>query len=73
MRDPNRIPRVLALLEKVWDEVPDWRLGQLIENIARDFGWIDAYYMEDDDLEKKLNEKIQRIEKRAVTGNGKNP
>ena len=52
MRDPQRIPRVLDLLEKVWAEVPDWRLGQLIENIARDIGWNDAYYMEDDDLEK---------------------
>ena len=54
MRDPNRIPRVLNLLGKVWAEVPDWRLGQLIENIARDMGWNDAYYMEDDDLEKEL-------------------
>lgn len=57
MRDPNRIPRVLDLLGKVWAEVPDWRLGQLIENIARDMGWDDAYYMEDDDLEKELRER----------------
>ena len=35
MRDPNRIPKVLDLLEKAWQEVPDWRLGQLISNIAR--------------------------------------
>ena len=58
MRDPNRIPRVLNLLGKVWAEVPDWRLGQLIENIARDMGWNDAYYMEDDDLEKELRKHI---------------
>lgn len=58
MRDPNRIPRVLELLEKAWKEVPDWRLGQLIENIARDMGWDDAYYMEDDDLEKELRKHI---------------
>ena len=54
MRNTQRIPRILDLLEKVWKEVPDWRLGQLIENIARDMGWNDAYYMEDDDLEKEL-------------------
>ena len=58
MMDPNRIPRVLELLEKAWKEVPDWRLGQLIENIARDMGWDDAYYMEDDDLEKELRKHI---------------
>lgn len=57
MRDPNRIPRVLALLGKVWAEVPDWRLGQLIENIARDLGWNDAFYMNDDDLEKELRRR----------------
>ena len=58
MRDPERIPRVLDLLGKAWREVPDWRLGQLIENIARDMGWNDAYYMEDDDLEKELRKHI---------------
>lgn len=58
MRNPNRIPEILVLLEKVWQEVPDWRLGQLIENIARDFGWNDAYYMEDDDLEKELRKRL---------------
>lgn len=58
MRDPQRIPRVLNLLGKVWAEVPDWRLGQLIENIARDMGWNDAYYMEDDDLEKELKKRL---------------
>lgn len=58
MRDPNRIPRVLELLEKVWQEVPNWRLGQLIENIARDMGWNDAFYMEDDDLEKELRKRL---------------
>lgn len=58
MRDPNRIPRVLDLLEKVWAEVPDWRLGQLIENIARELGWNDAFYMEDDVLQKELRKRL---------------
>jgi uncharacterized protein YihD (DUF1040 family) len=58
MRDPQRIPKILDLLEKAWKEVPDWRLGQLIENIARDMGWNDAYYMEDDYLEKELRKRL---------------
>jgi uncharacterized protein YihD (DUF1040 family) len=58
MRNPQRIPKILDLLEKAWQEVPDWRLGQLIENIARDMEWNDAYYMEDDDLEKELRKHI---------------
>lgn len=61
MRDPQRIWKILDLLdllEKAWMEVPDWRLGQLIENIARDMGWNDAYYMEDDDLEKELRKRL---------------
>ena len=58
MRDPRRIKRILALLENAWQEVPDWRLGQLISNIARDVGWSDAYYLEDDDLEKELRKRL---------------
>lgn len=61
MRDPQRIWKILDLLdllEKAWMEVPDWRLGQLIENIARDMGWNDAFYMSDDDLEKELRKRL---------------
>ena len=58
MRNQQRIQKILDLLEKAWKKVPDWRLGQLIENIARDMGWDDAYYMEDDDLEKELRKHI---------------
>ena len=57
MRDPRRIKRVLALLEKEWQKVPDLRLGQLIEIIAIDLGWNDAFYMSDDDLEKELRRR----------------
>jgi hypothetical protein len=33
-RDPERISTVLKSLEKIWRRHPDWRLGQLIANIA---------------------------------------
>ena len=58
MRDPQRIKRILALLEKAWQEVPDLRLGQLIENIAKELGWNDAFYMEDDVLQKELRKRL---------------
>lgn len=34
MRDPNRIPHVLAALERRWRQDPDWRLGQLLANVV---------------------------------------
>lgn len=43
MRDPKRIKPFLEELEKVWNEVPDWRFGQLVSNF---FG-PDPFYMED--------------------------
>ena len=39
MRDSARIPRYCATLKDAWDEVPDWRFGQLIANFFR---WLNA-------------------------------
>ena len=33
MRDPNRIPEILAKIEKIWKANPELRLGQLIANV----------------------------------------
>lgn len=30
MRDPARIPQVLAAIERVWEKSPDMRLGQIL-------------------------------------------
>ena len=35
MRNPDRIPKILSLLQQGWEKVPDWRFGQLIENLKR--------------------------------------
>lgn len=60
MRDPKRIKRILNLIEEVWEEVPDWRLTQLIMNsLTMD---TDPFYIEDGVLEdslKKLKEKLK--------------
>jgi hypothetical protein len=50
MRDPNRIYKTTALLAESWSQVPDWRLGQLIENLKRYIGTNDLFYIEDEDL-----------------------
>ena len=54
MRNPNRIPEVLAILQQGWEKVPDWRLGQLIENLKRYIGVNDLFYIEDDELVEKI-------------------
>ena len=56
MRDPNRIDPFLERLGKVWKQVPDWRFGQLIENV---FDSIDGmtFFMEDEEILKYF-EKI---------------
>lgn len=54
MRDPKRIARICKILQKVWTEVPDQRLGQLLANYA--FGHHrDIFYQEDDRTEETLN------------------
>lgn len=50
MRDPNRIPEIMTLLQNGWERVPDWRLGQLIENLKRYIGVDDLFYVEDDKM-----------------------
>jgi len=57
MRDPNRIPAVLARIELLWKEYPDMRLGQLIANLGRkkngetDIGYL--FNLEDDKLSER--------------------
>ena len=52
MRDISRIPRFIELLEYYWLKVPDWRFGQLIENVKIFSGVEDLFFVEDDDLEE---------------------
>lgn len=54
MRNPNRIPKILSLLQQGWDKVPDWRFGQLIENLKRYIGVKDLFYIEDDEMVENI-------------------
>jgi hypothetical protein len=42
MRDPNRIPRIIALLTEYWQRAPDLRLGQIIMNFTPSRGVCDC-------------------------------
>ena len=46
-RDPDRIPLVLAALERYWTKHPDLRLGQIVSNVS---GKYDPFYLDDTDL-----------------------
>ena len=62
MRDRNRIPEILKELEKFWNQVPDWRLGQVISNLSYEtIGNNDSFYLEDTDLLKALKKKNKKI------------
>lgn len=52
MRDKSRIVRLISKLEGYWLRVPDWRFGQLIENVKIFSGVEDLFFVEDDDLEE---------------------
>lgn len=62
MRDVSRIPRIISVLEDIWRRVPQWRLGQLIENIKAFSGKDDLFYIEDDEMENILKEIFGKIE-----------
>jgi hypothetical protein len=53
MRDKKRIKRIVKLLEKLWLEYPDQRLGQLLSNYCFVNG-MDIFYQEDDQSEEAL-------------------
>ena len=57
MRDPDRIPKILSEVEKVWNKYPDLRLGQLLSNVASVFEK-DLFYIEDEELIKMLKEEF---------------
>ena len=47
---------MIESLERLWIKLPDWRFGQLIENIKSFSEKEDLYYMEDDEFEKLIQD-----------------
>lgn len=61
MRDPKRIPKILAKLQLLWEELPDQRLCQLISNVTGRSRGQDIFYIEDEDFEKMIDEMYDRF------------
>ena len=55
MRDPDRIPEILAQIEEAWKRHPDMRFGQLVVNLL-DPNPNRIFDVEDDILRESLNE-----------------
>lgn len=56
-RDPKRIARILDLIEVMWVNYPDLRLGQIISCFNRPN--YDIFYLEDDVLEERILTYLQ--------------
>lgn len=60
MRNPRRIPRIMAKLLAYWEANPDLRLGQIVSNAAPGQ---DVFYIEDDVLEASIPDVPRRLNK----------
>lgn len=70
MRDPDRIAKMMTILGDLWEDNPDWRLGQLIENVmfATSGDRVNGhhrcmFHIEDDVAEQALVEAAKRWSK----------
>ena len=73
MRDPKRIKTICKLLEKLWLQVPDQRLGQLLSNYIYGHS-VDIFYNEDDLVLNKLKgllKELKNEDKIAYSGSKK--
>lgn len=61
MRDPARIDKLLVRLARVWKQVPDLRLGQIIQNTSSD-----VFYAEDENLIRAI--ELQNKTRSAKVG-----
>lgn len=75
MRNPQRIPRILNKLQKIWEKSPDLRFGQMIYNMyatnqnvrkirSMENGFpvgmgVDPFHYEDSEFEEYLDELLR--------------
>lgn len=61
MRDVNRIYDILVKFQDLWEQYPDQSFGQIISNyLVNDKE--DIFYIEDDELSKRLTDQLSLIE-----------
>ncbi len=63
MRDPDRIPEVLRMLETAWKQQPDMRLGQLVIAAASLGSKVDGdpFYTEEPAMMRGLARLIEEM------------
>lgn len=59
MRDPQRIPRILDLLERYWEANPDLRFFQMLWTFYKEKDLVNSFYLEDDLFENRLRELVR--------------
>lgn len=63
MRNPNRIPVLLAEITILWiNNCPDWRFMQLINNFM-EWKKSDCFYMEDENFLEELKTYLKGLKK----------
>lgn len=59
-RPPERIPRVLALLEEYWTRYPDLRLAQIVVNAVGVNSVPEVFHAEDDQVDQWLRDRVSQ-------------
>lgn len=67
MRNPERIPTILAKLNQAWLAAPDMRFGQLVHCIMPKREDNDHFNIEDDAFEAALNKWLESVPKKVVS------
>lgn len=62
MRDLERIDRICQKLNKVWKEIPDQRLGQMLENYIFGRDSQNLWFQEDTRTEELFDNIIRLID-----------
>ena len=63
-RDVNRIQPFCDWLAKAWEKLPDWRFGQLMVNLMRDYEaehGRDIFYLEEVEMIREIKAYCERI------------
>ena len=69
-RDVNRIQPFCDRLAKAWEKLPDWRFGQLMVNLMRDYEaehGHDIFYLEKNSI-RRFNWKSRLIKEQIYRG-----
>ena len=67
MRDANRIEKIMSKIGMIWLENPDLRFGQLVSNLFYKMGHSDMFYVEDDELEKFLDNFLDKARTEKIS------